>query len=168
MKKTASILALAATLPLAMTTMAAAQDPEGKAHVHGKFGVGGLVDSNGMSGLNFRYWISDFGLQGTVGMDYTGKNGLIDSQFGLGLSLRGLYNFARANDTNMYIGAGVSLGLIDFDRTLIDVVLGVEHFFTHHFSVGGQVGFHLDVGSDPIGFTLGNNASWGTAFTFYF
>jgi opacity protein-like surface antigen len=160
MKKTLSAIALAATLPLAATTTASAKD------VSGKFGVGGQLDSGIADGLNFRYWINDFGLQGTLAMMF--MDGEPESQFQLGLSVRALYNFARANDTNLYVGAGLSLGLIDADQTFVDLILGVEHFFTDHFSVGGQVGAHFDVGSDNFGFSLGNNASWGTAFHFYF
>lgn len=163
MKKTLSAIALAATLPLAATTTASAKD------VTGKFGIGAQLDNRLADipgALNFRYWISDFGLQGTLGMSFVDAEP--ESQFKLGLGVRALYNFARANDTNLYVGAGLSLGLIDADATVVDLILGVEHFFTDHFSVGGQVGAHFDVGSDNFRFSLGNSTSWGTAFHFYF
>jgi hypothetical protein len=166
LKKTAATLALAAALPLAATTSASAKD------VEGRFGIGAQHEAGGGSGLNLRYWLSHFGLQATIGAGYVGDNDATpadDSAFNLGLSLRGLFNFARANDTNLYAGGGLSLGLIDADSTVVDLVLGVEHFFTDHFSVGGQVGMHIDVGADTLTMNLGGTgASWGSAFHFYF
>lgn len=175
MKKTATVLALAATLPLAASTTAQAKD------LTGRFGLGGQLDAGtGLGGLSARYWISDLGFQAILGLGFKGEgdNGAPPSAFDLGLGVRVLYNFARANDTNMFVGGGVSLGLIDADATYVDLLLGVEHFFTNHFSVSGQVGLHVDVGSDRFGINLGSApgssiggntvASWGTAFHFYF
>ncbi len=165
LKKTAATLALAAALPLAASSTASAKD------VAGRFGIGGQAEAGGASGLNLRYWLSHFGLQATIGAAYVGDTDATPndtSAFDLHLSIRALYNFARANDTNLYGGGGLSLGLIDADSQMLDLVLGVEHFFTDHFSVGGQVGLHVDIGSEPTTLTLGSGASWGSAFHFYF
>ena len=175
MKKTATVLALAATLPLVASSAAQAKD------LTGRFGIGGQHDAGtGLSGISARYWINDLGLQAILGLAFRGEGdgGQPESAFDLGLGVRALYNFARANDTNMFVGAGVSLGVIDADAFYVDLLIGVEHFFTNHFSVSGQVGLHFDVGSDRFGLNLGSApgtgiggntvASWGTAFHFYF
>ena len=162
MKKTAAALAIAAMAPLALPS-----DAEAKP-VDGRFGLGGVTNFAGDApggGLNARYWISDFGVQANLNMAFRGGD---PGFFGLGFGVHGLFNFARANDTNMYVGAGLTVGVIDYDAVIIDVLLGVEHFFTDHFSVGGHVGFHLNVGADPISFTLGNALGWGGQFNFYF
>ena len=59
-------------------------------------------------------------------------------------------------------------GVIDLDSTVIDLVLGVEHFFTDFFSVAGHVGLGIDVGGDAVNISLGNVGTWGTSFHFYF
>jgi hypothetical protein len=171
MKKTALALATLAPLALASTT-AQAKD------MKGRFGIGGQLETLGYGGglsvpggLSLKYWIADFGIQAMIGMDVRGDNGDTDADegaTGLGLGLRLLYNFARANDTNLYAGAGVRLGVIDLDSTVIDLVLGVEHFFTDFFSVAGHVGLGIDVGGDAVNISLGNVGTWGTSFHFYF
>lgn len=165
MKKLA--LALAMTAPLAFAGTASAKD------MKGRFGVGGqLEDLGGVpGGLSLKYWISDLGIQALFGLDMNGDpddDGPAESSTALGLGLRVLYNFARANDTNMYAGAGVRLGLIDADSTVIDLTLGVEHFFTDFFSVAGHVGLGIDVGGDAVNVNLGPTSIWGTSFHFYF
>ena len=161
MKKYA--LALATVAPLALASTANAKD------MSGRFGLGGQLDSGGLAGLSLKYWISDLGIQGIFGLSMVGESadGAGDDATALGLGLRVLYNIARANDTNLYAGAGVSLGLIDADQTQLDVILGVEHFFTDHFSVAGHIGLHVDLG-DRFSLDLGNTAGWGTSFHFYF
>jgi len=161
MKKLA--LALATIVPLTLAGTAEAKD------MKGRFGAGGQIDSGGLTGLSLKYWISDLGIQGIFNFATVGESvsGAGDDSTQLGLGIRLLFNFARANDTNMYGGLGVSLGLIDADKTQLDLVLGVEHFFTDYFSVAGHVGLHVDLG-DRFSLTLGNTASWGTAFHFYF
>ncbi len=164
MKKYA--LALATVAPLAFAGTANAKD------VGGKFGLGGQAEfgANGApSGLSLRYWISDLGLEANLGLRMTGESsdGADDGTTALGLGIHLLYNFARANDTNMFASAGVNLGLIDADSTVIAVRLGVEHFFTDHFSVGGHVGLGIDLG-DQFVFSLGDASHWGSSFHFYF
>lgn len=161
MKKYA--LALATVAPLALAGTANAKD------MKGRFGAGGQLDSGGAEGLSLKYWISDLGLQGIFGLKIRGEfpEGADNGATELGLGLRILYNIARANDTNMYAGAGVTLGLIDAEKTQIDVILGVEHFFTDFFSVAGHVGLHIGL-DDPFTLSLGDTAGWGSSFHFYF
>jgi hypothetical protein len=173
MMKTA--LALATLAPLALaSTNAQAKD------MKGRFGIGGQLETLAYGGdpgtpgvpggLSLKYWIADFGIQAMLGLAANGDNGDTDadeSATALGLGLRLLYNFARANDTNLYAGAGVRLGLIDADSTNIDLLLGVEHFFTDFFSVAGHVGLGIEIG-DATNITLGNVGTWGTSFHFYF
>jgi len=170
MKKLA--LALATIAPLALAGTASAKD------MKGRFGVGGqLEDLGGVpGGLSLKYWIADIGIQALIGLQINGDtdgDGLAESSTGVGLGLRLLYNFARANDTNMYGGLGVRLGLVDADSTNIDLILGVEHFFTDFFSVAGHVGLGIAVGVDNDGdgndetnMSLGEVATWGTSFHF--
>lgn len=164
MKKYA--LALATVAPLALAGTANAKD------VGGKFGLGGQAAfgaKDAVSGLSLKYWISDLGLEANLGFEMKGENpeGADNGTTHLGLGFHILYNFARANDTNMYASAGINLGLIDSDSAVIAARLGVEHFFTDHFSVGGHVGLGLDLGDQFI-FSLGNASHWGSSFHFYF
>ena len=161
------LVAMGMVLPLALVGTAAAKD------MKGRFGAGGQADTGGGGGLSLKYWVSDLGFQGlfnlvNVSVD-PDDDGPLDSvsTTGFNLALRVLYNIARANDTNMYAGAGVTLGLIDAEKTQIDVILGVEHFFTDYFSVAGHVGLHIDVTNDTL-IAVGVPASWGTSFHFYF
>lgn len=187
MKKLA--LALATLAPLALAGSAQAKD------LKGRFGLGGQVDSGLAGGLSLKYWISDLGLQAVIGFafdagkDPDGEAGPLDatSLTDFRIGIRALYNFARANDTNMYGGAGVSLSTGDVsgghaDMGLgvqINLLLGVEHFFTDYFSVAGHVGLDIDLprdedtsnstSDDSSALTIDlNSISWGTSFHFYF
>ncbi|MFO0744883.1 MAG: hypothetical protein U1F43_04295 [Myxococcota bacterium] len=168
MKKLALVLGTA--LPLAATTgTAMAKD------MKGRFGAGvHLADLGGVPGsLSLKYWVSDLGIQALLGLSIKGDDGDTpgdESSTGFGLGLRLLFNFARANDTNMYGGAGVRLGLIDADATIIDLVLGIEHFFTDYFSVGVETGLAFDVGGSATNITLGPSTAplWGASAHFYF
>lgn len=168
MKKLA--LALAMIAPLAFAGTASAKD------MKGRFGVGGQLENLGgvPGGLSLKYWLSDLGFQAMFGLSMAGDpdgDGPVESATSLGLGLRVLYNFARANDTNMYVGAGVGLGLIDApdeSNLNIDVVLGIEHFFTDYFSVAGHVGLQIDVAGDQTNVLLASLTTWGTSFHFYF
>lgn len=161
MKKFA--LALATVAPLALAGTANAKD------MSGRFGAGGQGDTGGNAGLSLKYWLSDLGFQGILDFAMVGESAdnAGDDATSLGLALRVLYNIARANDTNLYAGAGVSLGLIDAEKTQADVILGIEHFFTDHFSVGAHVGLHIDLG-DRFVLDFGNVAGWGSSVHFYF
>jgi len=161
------LTATAVALPMAFAGTAAAKD------MKGRFGAGGQAENLGGAGgaLSLKYWVSDLGLQALIGLDIVDPDadGPGESSTALGLGLRVLYNIARANDTNMYAGAGVRLGLIDADAVIIDVVLGVEHFFTDYFSVAGHVGLAVDVSDGATNtFSLGDTSTWGTSFHFYF
>lgn len=168
MKKLA--LALAMVAPLALADTAAAKD------MKGRFGVGGQLDTGDTAGLSLKYWVSDLGFQALFGFSMVGESGdgTEDNTSEFDIALRILYNFARANDTNMYVGAGVNLGIFsggdavpDRDaRVAIDVLLGIEHFFTDFFSVAGTVGLNINTG-DPFSMSLGSS-QWGGGFHFYF
>ncbi len=175
MMKTA--LALATIAPLALASTAAqAKD------MKGRFGIGGQLetlatgggDKNAPAipgGVSLKYWIADFGIQAMLGLGIRGDGddeGPDEGGTSLGLGLRLLYNFARANDTNLYVGAGVRLGVIDSKDTNIDLILGVEHFFTDFFSVAGHFGLGIELGEDATNVSLGNVGTWGTSFHFYF
>ncbi|MCC6623818.1 MAG: hypothetical protein IT385_21345 [Deltaproteobacteria bacterium] len=139
----------------------------------GRFGAGGQVsDLGGVGGgLSLNYWVSDLGIQALIGLEISGDpddDGPAEGTTGLGLGLRVKYNIARANDTNMYALAGARFGLIDEDAVIIDIGIGVEHFFTDYFSVAGEVGLGIDVGGDVTSVALGTTLPWGFAFHFYF
>lgn len=159
MKKFA--IALATLAPLALASTAQAKD------ISGRFGIGGNIDSQTHgSGISAKYWFNEaIGFQLTLGGQ---TNVGIEDEFGLDLGARVLFTIARANDTNLYGGVGVVLGLVGYDSTVIDARLGAEHFFSNHFSVSGHVGLGIGVGDGDRDFTLGNNMGWGGAFHFYF
>lgn len=161
------LLAMGVVLPMALAGTASAKD------MKGRFGAGGqAADLGGVGGgLSLKYWVSDLGLQALIGLEIQGDpdgDGPGEGQTGLGLGLRVVYNIARANDTNMYALAGARFGLIDADAVIIDVGLGVEHFFTDYFSVAGEIGLGFDVGGDVTNISLGDVLPWGFAFHFYF
>jgi hypothetical protein len=170
MKKTALTLATLAPIAFASTAARAEDESAGHARRAKGFAAGGQVDSGGNSGLSLKYALeNNLSFQGIFGLGMMGESadGAGDDATMLNLTLRVMYNIARANDTNLYAGAGATLGLIDADKTQLDLVLGAEHFFTDHFSVSGHVGLHVDLG-DRFSLNLGNVAGWGSAFHFYF
>jgi len=169
---------LALVLGLAVPSLAFAQEtpaPAAGKDLTGRFGVGGQLESIGgvAGGVSLKYWISaDLGLQVLGAMDkFPDPDGMgpLDSGTELGLGLRALFNIARQGDTNLYGGAGLSLGLIDADQVDVDLLLGVEHFFTDYFSVAGHVGIQAGLaGNSKEEISIGNVGSWGTSFHFYF
>jgi len=142
----------------------------------GRFGLGGQADTGATSGLSLKYWVSDLGFQALFGFNMVGESSADakDNTSEFDIALRLLFNFARANDTNMYVGAGVNLGVFGGGdnaperdaRVAIDILLGVEHYFTDFFSVAGHVGIGINTG-DPFTMGLGSS-SWGSSFHFYF
>ncbi|PIE17258.1 MAG: hypothetical protein CSA66_06245 [Proteobacteria bacterium] len=158
-------------LQLAALALFAAAHLAGPAPAHaknmsGRFALGGEVASNFVdSGLSFRYWVSDFGLQimTSLGINETDDETLAD----LGLTLRGLASIARAQDTNLYVAAGITLHVIDNDSQVLDALVGVEHFLSDYFSVSGHVGLHVGL-SGNLALSLGRVSSWGSGFHFYF
>ena len=108
MKKLA--LALATVAPLALAGTASAKD------MKGRFGVGGQLDTGNTDGLSLKYWVSDLGFQGILGYQMVGESGTDtkDNTSEFDLTLRLLYNIARANDTAF----GLAGGLISDDAAL--------------------------------------------------
>jgi len=148
------------------------------------FGIGGELGSNllgGASGvidsaLSFKYWVSDLGFQALTSL--TAEHIPADAEAGtkastpvtLQLAIRALYNITRTESTHLFLGAGVSLRVVvggSGDKQAIDLLLGVEHFFTRYFAVSGQVGAHIGLGSN-LDLVIGRVTAWGTAFHFYF
>ncbi len=169
--KLTSLLAAGMFLTLTLgSTAAFAKERHGLA-------VGGQID-NVNNGLSLKYAMGNFHLQGVLGTDVVMSHKVagvtVDTTYNLQLSLRALYNIARANDTNLFAGGGVTLGLYDTADTSVtlDLLLGVEHFFTDYFSVSGQVNLPIGFANTSIGrpgTTINLRAAgWGGAFHFYF
>lgn len=170
-KKLTSVLAAGMFLTLTLgSTSASAKERNG-------FAIGGQID-NVNNGLSLKYAMGNFQLQSILGTDVVLSHKVagvtVDTKFNLQLSLRALYNIARANDTNFFAGAGVTLGFFDTADTAVtlDLLLGVEHFFTDYFSVSGHVGLPIgfaDTSAARPGTTISLRAvGWGGAFHFYF
>ncbi len=169
------LVLLATLLGLAIPTAASAKTLEGR------FGVGGEAGlTPGHGGLSLKYWAGNFGIQGLIGMQIatfdSTADGVADpdSITNLQLDLRALYNFARTEQTNLYVGGGVALGLIDADSFGIELLLGAEHFFSDWFSVSGIVGLPIALGVEvapgieSTSASLGSVINWGGGFHFYF
>ncbi len=170
-KKLTSLLAAGMFLSLAFAPSSAfAKERHGLA-------VGGQVD-NMNNGLSVKYAMGNLHLQGVLGTDVIMSHKLagatVDTTYNLQLSLRALYNIARANDTNLFAGGGFTLGFYDTADTSVslDLLLGVEHFFTDYFAVSGLVGLPIGFANTSIGrpgTTISLRAiGWGGAFHFYF
>lgn len=158
------IIAMAALLPLTFGSMNAASAKD----MSDRFGLGAELTDLGIGlpgALNARYWFGDFGAQVLLGYNHI-ESGQV-SEDGLGLGVHLLYNFARANDTNFYAAIGGRFGLIDMERQIIDLKVGVEHFLTDFFSIELQAGLALDVTGD-VNVSLGAADLLGAGFHFYF
>lgn len=168
----------------AALTAATAPPRAAAADLTGTFGVGGELGSDllgGGSGLvdsaiSLKYWVSDLGFQLLTGL--AAKDVAADADAGtaartpvtLDVVLRALYNLTRAEDTHLFIGAGVSLRAVfdgPGDAQALDLLFGVEHFFNRYFAVSGHVGAHIGLGGD-LDLVIGRVSAWGTAFHFYF
>ncbi len=150
-----------------LVTLAAvgAAPPADAKDMSGRFGIGGELASDFVdSGVSFKYWVSEFGLQITTSLGVIETD---ETRVDLGISLRALASVARAEDTNLFVAAGITLHVIDNDSQVLDALLGVEHFFSDYFSVAGHVGVRVGLGGE-LAITLGRLASWGSSFHFYF
>lgn len=148
--------------------------------MNGMTGIGGEAMGNGVSSLSFQHWLGAFGIQGMLGFslfapEAEGADTLVEFDIGL----RGLFTIARAQETNFNGGVGINLGILSAAETntaiTIDLLLGVEHFFTDHFSVGGRVSLPVHInpelrpGTGAEGVAVGiGNLGWGGAFHFWF
>ena len=184
------VCALAAMILFAIS--ASAKD------MNGKFGVGYDSTLGGVSGLNVKYYIGDFALWGTLGLDiFAPKSG--DNPIGFNFAAGGIFNFARAEQVNLGFGARIDLGYKNKTamgkadssfQVNIELPLIMEYFFTDHFSIHTGVGIvvvivpekgcTLTPSRSPMGITsaqpvqgwgigIGNGGLLGNAgATFYF
>lgn len=120
-------------------------------------------------GLSVKAWFGNVGVQGILGFMVVSPDEGESSAVAAG-ALRVLFNVARAEDTNLFVGAGLRLlaSESDDDPIAFDLFLGVEHFLGEHFSVAGQVGLSYTAFRSGSITRLGDATSWGTAFHFYF
>jgi len=168
---------------LALTALSAPR-PAAAADLTNTFGIGGELGSDLLGGdsgiiesaLSFKYWVSDLGFQALTSL--TAKHVSADPDAGteastpvnLQFAIRALYNITRTDSTHLFLGAGVSLRVVfggSGDKQAIDMLIGVEHFFSRYFSVSGQVGAHIGLAQD-LDLVIGRVTSWGTGFHFYF
>ena len=75
----------------------------------GKFGVGYQQSLGGVSGISARYWIGDFALIGTVGLDLV-KLASGDTAVGLGFGVGGIYAFSVSENANLCVGVIADMG----------------------------------------------------------
>ncbi|MCA9515998.1 MAG: hypothetical protein KC635_13725 [Myxococcales bacterium] len=161
-----ALLALAALITLG----ALAPAPAARAKdVNARLGLGGAIESDFRdSGLSFKYWLSNVGFETIFSLGiHDGTDGDLDYDIGFGL--RGLYNLSRTDSTNLFVGGGVLLHQVingPGDRQVIEVLLGMEHFFTDYFAISGHLGFRFGLSDTSIDFARG--AAWGGGFHFYF
>lgn len=156
------------------------------ADLTGTFGLGAEVAGSPLSGgesvigsaLSLKYWISALGFQALTSLGVRDVNSTdpdtgevsTTTPWTLNLAFRALYNLTRTDSTHLFVGAGISLRLVidgDGDDQALDLLLGVEHFFTRYFAVSGHVGAHIGLGSG-VEIEIGRAAAWGTSFHFYF
>lgn len=173
----------AAAVLLALATLGAPR-PAAAADLTNTFGIGGELGSDLLGGesgivqsaLSFKYWVSDLGFQALTSL--TAKHVSADADTGtkastpvtLQFAIRALYNVTRTESTHLFVGAGFSARVVaggSGDKQAIDLLLGVEHFFTRYFSVSGQIGAHIGLAQD-VDLVIGRVTAWGTAFHFYF
>ncbi|TNF35030.1 MAG: hypothetical protein EP329_06645 [Deltaproteobacteria bacterium] len=177
------LIAQVAALLLALAFLSGPR-PASAADLTNTFGIGGELGSDLLGGdsgiiesaLSFKYWVSDFGFQALTSL--TAKHIAADADAGtdastpvtLQFAIRALYNVTRTESTHLFIGTGVSARVVfggSGDKQAIDLLLGVEHFFTRYFSVSGQIGAHIGLAQD-IDLVIGRVTAWGTGFHFYF
>lgn len=154
------IIFLASSLLLVANT-AAAKD------LNGRFGVGGQRTSLGTEGVAVRYWAGHIGASLVLGMTSISRDVRVEDEAGfvkeasqtatgIDATLRVVFNAARAQNTNLFVGGGFTVGtamtkvpgLPDDTETSttelgFEIVLGAEHFFSNHFSVQAEVGIPM-------------------------
>lgn len=156
------------------------------ADLTGTFGLGAEVGGSPLGGgtpvidsaLSLKYWVSALGFQALTSLsvrdvttvDPDTGDASTTTPWAVQLAIRALYNLTRTESTHLFVGAGISLRLVvdgDGDAQALDLLLGVEHFFTRYFAVSGHVGAHIGLGGG-VDIELGRAAAWGTSFHFYF
>jgi len=152
--------AILATLLVLSPAAAAAKD------MSGRLGLGGEVSS--VSGLSMKYWLSNVGFQAVVGIGITKPEE--DVRWDFGLTLRGLFNLSRTEHTHLFVGGGLQLQAViggGGDSQHVELLLGVEHFFSNYFAISGHLGVRIGL-SGPTEVSLGQLPSWGATFHYYF
>jgi hypothetical protein len=91
----------------------------------GKFGVGYQQSLGGVSGISARYWIGDFALIGTVGLDLV-KLGSGETPAGLALAVGGVYAFSLSENANLCVGLMADFGYRNKSANRRVVYLGDE------------------------------------------
>jgi len=118
-----------------------------------------------------------------------------DSIQSLSAAMRILYNIARAKDVNLYAGGGFGVGnaAVEFadpkvkgtsaTEVAVELLLGAEYYMSNHFSIQAEVGIPIRfpgedgpaiaggapaVPAEGFGIAMGQVATWGAGFNFYF
>ena len=71
--------------------------------MNGKFGIGYDQSLGGVSGINLKYHVGDFAIQGTVGFDFF-KPQDMDPRTAVKFAVGALYNFSKSDIANAGIG----------------------------------------------------------------
>ncbi len=145
-----------------------AASPAGARNMNGKFGVGYSQTLGGVSGIQLRYFVKDFAIEGTIGLDLF-KPKDMDPRTSVKGALGVVYNFARFEIANLGVGVrgdvgwrngeAIAAGLrskcldkatdastcngITADSAWqfnVEIPLVAELFFTDHLSVNLQAG----------------------------
>jgi hypothetical protein len=163
-----TITALGFVLSLALTVGSA--PPSHAKDLTERFAIGGEIGDNASdTGISIKYWFSEFGFQTVLAMGLVENPTNNTNEFELALSVRALFAATRSEQTHLYLAGGLQFQLIDGGTgQQIDILMGVEHFFTDYFSVAGQLGFGFDLTSDTFALELGRLAQWAGSFHFYF
>gem|GEM_PF-431556 len=77
--------------------------------MNGKFGIGYQQSLGGVSGISARYWVEDFALIGTVGLDLV-KLASGNTAVGLGFGVGGIYAFSVSENANLCVGLIADMG----------------------------------------------------------
>jgi hypothetical protein len=185
MRNITALLTTVAAITVLATT-ASAKDTDGK------FGLGYDQSLGGVSGLTARYWVGDFGIQGTLGVDFV-KPDSGDSKMAFLFGLAGIYNFAKSENANLGVGLYIDLGFANKAMTggedssfqfNFAIPLRGEYFFSDHFAVNLATGLTIAIipkkgrvldannsASSPkdFGVKFGAGGLFGSAgFTYYF
>jgi hypothetical protein len=156
---------LLSALLLAHPTDASAVD------MTGRVGLGALVDSHFGTALSGRYWVSNLGLEGLLGMSLRDASEPDEHATEFRLGGRVLYALTRTREVNFDIGVGLSTFIKDGARgtdnpLYVDVLLAPSFHLDQNFAVSGAVGLTLELSSDPRR-TL-TSGTWGASFHYYF
>jgi hypothetical protein len=144
MRKRIVLTGLAAVL---LAAPAAAKD------MNGKFGVGFDQSFGGVSGINLKYFIGDFALWLTPGLDLYHLGGTSSTGVKFDVGVAGIYNFARSDQANLGTGLRVDVGYMNGDsnggsetwQVNLEIPLIGEYFLTDHFAIHLGVGLVLSI-----------------------